>query len=52
MIFNFLKKNMDDPYDIKFQSNDKFYKIYICYNNIRNLWIVKDLIESFTIDLA
>jgi hypothetical protein len=33
----FLKKNIDDLYDINFQFNDRFYKICICYNFIHLL---------------
>jgi hypothetical protein len=34
---------MDDLYDINFQSNNKFYKIHIRYNNIDNLLTVDHL---------
>jgi hypothetical protein len=48
-----LKTIMNDLYYIiNFQFNGGFYKIHIRYINIRNLCTVKDLVKSFTIDLA
>jgi hypothetical protein len=44
------KKDIDDIY-INFQSNDRFYKIRIYYNNFHKLCTVKDLVESFALDI-
>jgi hypothetical protein len=41
---------MDDLYDINFESNGEFCKIHLYFNNIRNLCIVKDLVDSFAVD--
>jgi hypothetical protein len=43
---------INDIYDINIQFNSKFCKIRICYNNISNLCMVKDLKKSFPVYLA
>jgi hypothetical protein len=44
---------MDNLYEyINFQSNSVFYKIHICYNNIRNLCTLKDFCEVFHVRLG
>jgi hypothetical protein len=41
---------MYNLYDINFQSNNKFCKIHIHYNNIDDLCTMKDLMKSFMLD--
>jgi hypothetical protein len=38
--------------DINFEFNSQFCKICIRYNNIKYLCTIKDLVNSFNIDLA
>jgi hypothetical protein len=40
-------KTINDLYDINFESNNRFYKIYIHYNNIHDLYTTKDFGEVF-----